>query len=170
MPVFSRRTKLLYFALANWALAGRGCSFFLLRERTNQERGLRGLPLRTPSACAVAGAACRAARRKSRQLQLLRRCFKEKHRHGSCTDFAFAKNNSFCLFPWERQNFKQNGKAKSLAKLSHLGRALMRPRWRNFVETSPFRRSFPERRTKRFPKAAGLWRAFLVHSLPRGKE
>ena len=32
------------------------------------------------------------------------------------------------------------------------------------------RRSSSERREERFPKAAGLWRVFLVRSLPRGKE
>ena len=110
------------------------CLFFALPQRIGEEKALRGLPLRTPSACAVAGEINLAARRKSRHLQILRRCFKEKHRHGSDTDFAFVRCVSSCLSPCDRQKFKQDEKAKVFAKLTHLGRALMRPRWGSFAE------------------------------------
>ena len=78
------------------------CLFFALPQRIGEEKALRGLPLRTPSACAVAGEINLAARRKSRQLQILRRCFKQKHRHGSCSDVAFVRGVSFCIFPRDR--------------------------------------------------------------------
>ena len=76
----------------------------------------------------------RAARRKSEHLQLLRARLKESHAHGSCSDSALTNDVSFCLVPCDRWNFKQDEKAKTFAKLTHLGRALMRPRWRNFDE------------------------------------
>ena len=76
----------------------------------------------------------RAARRKSEHLQTLRLQVKETCKHGSRSDSALTNDVSFCLVPCDRWNFKQDEKAKTFAKLTHLGRALMRPRWRNFDE------------------------------------
>ena len=78
------------------------CLFFALPQRIGEEKALRGLPLRTPSACAVAGEITLAARRKSRQLQLLRLQVQKTCKHGSCTDVAFANDVSFCLFLCDR--------------------------------------------------------------------
>ena len=82
------------------------CLFFALPQRIGEEKALRGLPLRTPRACAVAGEITLAARRKSRQLQLLRVRLKKSRTHGSCSDFAFANSVSFCLFPCDRRKLK----------------------------------------------------------------
>ena len=94
------------------------CLFFALPQRIGEEKALRGLPLRTPRACAVAGEINLAARRKSRQLQLLRRCFKEKHRHGSCLDFAFVRGVSFCFFPCDRRKLMQERESKKFCLAS----------------------------------------------------
>ena len=89
------------------------CLFFALPQRIGEEKALRGLPLRTPSACAVAGEINLAARRKSRQLQLLRLQVQKTCKHGSFTDFAFAKNDSFCLFLCDRRKLKRKRDSKS---------------------------------------------------------
>jgi len=111
------------------------CSFFVIRQRTNQENGLRGLiPLRTPQREKVVTLLLHSSFREVLHLQLLRARLKESRTHGSCSDFAFAKDDNFCLVPCDRRNLKQNGKAKAFAKPTHLGRALMRPRWRRLAE------------------------------------
>ena len=71
------------------------CLFFALPQRIGEEKALRGLPLRTPSACAVAGEINLAARRKKLHLQLLRLQVKKTCKHGSCSDIAFAKRRQF---------------------------------------------------------------------------
>ena len=78
------------------------CLFFALPQRIGEERALRELPLRTPSACAVAGEINLAARRKSRQLQILRLQVQKTCKHGSCSDVAFVRGVSFCIFPRDR--------------------------------------------------------------------
>ena len=72
--------------------------------------------------------------REGKRLQLLRVRLKESRTHGSCSDVAFVKAESSCLSPCDRRKFKQDGIAKVFAMLPHLGRALMRPRWRNFAK------------------------------------
>ena len=78
------------------------CLFFALPQRIGEEKALRGLPLRTPRACTVAGEINLAARRKSRHLQSLRARLKESRTHGSCSDVAFVRGVSFCFFPCDR--------------------------------------------------------------------
>ena len=111
------------------------CSFFVIRQRTNQENGLRGLiPLRTPQREKVVTLSLHSSFREVLHLQILRARLKESRTHGSCSDSALTNDVSFCLVPCDRRNLKQNGKAKAFTKPTHLGRALMRPRWRRLAE------------------------------------
>ena len=75
----------------------------LLLGGRNAPKGL--MPFGFPQ-CVFAGAASRAARRKSRHLQILRLQVKETCKHGSCSDSALAKDISFCLFSCDRRKFK----------------------------------------------------------------
>ena len=106
------------FAAAQRA-AGEGIVLFVPRQKGRKNAPKGRMPFGFPQ-CAVAGEINLAARRKSRQLQILCLQVKKTCKHGSCSDFAFANNVSFCLFPCDRRDFKQNGKAKSFAKLTHL--------------------------------------------------
>ena len=93
--------------------------------------------------------------REGLHLQLLRVRLKESRTHGSCSDVAFAKAESSCPSPCDRRKFKQDGIAKVFAMLPHLGRALMRPRWRNFAkQKAPT--VMRDRRAEQFPKAAAF--------------
>ena len=143
---------------------GGGGMFILSRPRKNEPRK-RTKGFNTPwhPAMRLCRRAKRAARRKSERLQILRARLKESRTHGSCTDVAFAKDDSFCLFPCDRRNFEQNEIAKSLAQLTHLGRALMRPRWGSFAGLCFSALLFSERRTAQFPKAAAF--GFLSFAL-----
>ena len=86
------------------------CSFFLMRERTNQERALRGrIPLRTPQRANVAALPLRSCLRENMHLQLLRRCFKEKHRHGRRTRQAKEKGFAICDAPYFNIIYQQTG-------------------------------------------------------------
>ena len=80
-----------------------------------KEREPKGLmPFGFPQ-CVFAGAASSAARRKNRHLQLLRLQVKETCKHGSRSDVAFAKDDSYCISPCDRRKFKPDGKAKAFA-------------------------------------------------------
>ena len=61
------------------------------------------------------------------------------------------------------ESLNKNEKAKLLAMLTHLGRALMRPRWGSFAEPRLSAVLFSERRTAQFPKAAAF--GFLSFAL-----
>ena len=132
------------------------CLFFALPQRIGEEKALRGLPLRTPRACAVAGEINLAARRKKLQLQILCLQVKKTCKHGSCTDFSFVGGVSFCLFPCDRRKLKQKRDSKSFCHANPSWACAYAPKMGKFCWTLLFRRSFSERRTEQFPKAAAF--------------
>ena len=109
-PVFSGRTKLPYFALAKWAFAVRyRCSFFATRQRTNQESAPKAAAFGNPQRTNVAALALRSCLREVLHLQILCRCFKEKHRHGRRTRQAKEKVFAICDAPYFNIIYQQTG-------------------------------------------------------------
>ena len=104
------------------------------KEMAKEKEPKGRMPFRTPQRDKVASLSLCSSVREVEHLQLLRVRLKESRTHGSSSDVAFVRGVSFCLFPCNRQKFKQDEKAKVFAKLTHLGRALMRPRWGSFAE------------------------------------
>ena len=114
-----------------------GCHFFVVPQRNGERKGTQGPnALGKPATRKVVPLSLHSFFRESKHLQLLRARLKESRTHGSCSDFAFAKDVSFCLVPCDRRKFKQDGKAKAFALRTHLGRALMRPRWRKLARAT----------------------------------
>ena len=66
------------------------------------------MPLRTPQRTNVAALSLRSCLREVLHLQSLRRCFKEKHRHGRGTRQAKAKYFAACNAPCVSKIFNKN--------------------------------------------------------------
>ena len=94
------------------AFAENLCLFFALPQRIGEEKALRGpIPLRTPQRTNVAALSLRSCLREVLHLQILRRCFKEKHRHGRRTRQAKEKVFAICDEPYFNIIYQQTGGA-----------------------------------------------------------
>ena len=69
------------------------------------------MPLRTPQRANVATLSLRSCLREVLHLQILRRCFKEKHRHGRRTRQAKEKVFAICDAPYFNIIYQQTGGA-----------------------------------------------------------
>ena len=152
--------ELLLFLAAAQRAAVAGLVLFVTRQKGRKNAPKGRMPFGFPQ-CAVAGEINLAARRKSRQLQLLRRCFKEKHRHGSCSDVAFANDVSFCLFPHDRRKLKQKRDSKSFCPANPSWACAYAPKMGEFCWTLPFRRSFFRTADGAVSKGGSLWFPFF---------
>ena len=139
------------------------------KEMAKEKEPKGRMPFGFPQ-CAVAGEINLAARRKSRQLQILRLQVKKTCKHGSRSDSALTNDVSFCLVPCDRRKLKQDGKAKAFASANPSAGWDICPADGGGLRSFAFPPFFVRTADGAVSKGGSLWRAFLVRSLPRGKE